>query len=84
MEGATKEELSELDRLLSVMADMRTPQTDIEGERVGEKEIGREKERVGEKERGREGEREREGEGVKERREGEKPTWGTTIAGVSL
>ena len=83
MEGATKEELSELDRLLSVMADMRTPQTDIEGERRGEGDREGEGE-SGEKERGREGEREREGEGVKERREGEKPTWGTTIAGVSL
>ena len=77
LEGATKEEITELDRLLSVMADMRPPTTDL-GEREGVRE--RETERVGE--RGRERERER--ERVKEGREEEKAaTWGTTIAGVS-
>ena len=78
LEGASLEELTELDRLLTLMADMRTPETEREGERDRERE-----ER--EKERGRERGRERK-EGAKPTREkeDEKPTWGTTIAGVSV
>ena len=80
LEGASKEEIAEMDRLLTVMADLRSPETAIGvGER--EKEGVREKDREGERER--EGIKDREREGLKEEREGEKPTWGTTIAGVS-
>ena len=96
LEGASKEEIAEMDRLLTVMADLRSPETaigvgerekegvrekDRERERKGIKD--REREREGIKEREREGIKEREREGLKEEREGEKPTWGTTIAGVS-
>ena len=65
LEGASKEEIAELDRLLSVMADMRAPETGL-------------------KQAVKEGERERREvrDSVKEGKE-EKPTWGTTIAGVS-
>ena len=75
LEGASKEEIAELDRLLSVMADMRAPlkQGVKEGER--EEEGEREKEGVRERREVR--------DSVKEGREEEKPTWGTTIAGVS-
>ena len=85
LEGASKEEISELDRLLTVMADMRSPVAGVEErEREGVRERVKEGVREGVRERGKEGVRERVKEGVrKEEREDEKPTWGTTIAGVS-
>ena len=80
LEGASEEDISELDRLLTVMADMRhsemaTREEEREGEREGVRERGKEEVREKEKERGK--------EGVREEKKGDKPTWGTAIAGVS-
>ena len=72
LEGASEEDISELDKLLTVMADMRHSET---ASREEERERGREGVREKEKERVR--------EGVREEKKGDKPTWGTTIAGVS-